>query len=335
MATHTQGKKSVIAALVGNTFVTVIKTIIAVFSGSASMFAESVHSFADTLNQSFLLIGIKRSKKPADKSRGYGYGVERFFWSLISACGILFIGAGVTVYHSINSIIHHSNSYDFNYFSIIVLIIAFFVEGMTLLIAIRELKGKRKKIFLKKILEEADPVTLAVVYEDGAAVLGVVVALIAQFLMYLTGNNIYDSLGGILIGLILGFLAIVLIIKNHQYIIGKPLQKEIKKEIIEELEKDPCIERVVEFKSAAVDIGKYRIFITVEWNGSPLYEEIYEAGDLKEEFKSIKNDFKEFTKLMLKTTDRIPRLLGSRIDIIEKNIVEKFPQIAYVDIEIN
>ena len=72
-----QGNKSVVTALFGNIFVTIIKTIIAFFSGSASMFAESVHSFADTLNQSLLLIGLKRSRKPADNFRGYGYGIKR------------------------------------------------------------------------------------------------------------------------------------------------------------------------------------------------------------------------------------------------------------------
>ena len=167
------------------------------------------------------------------------------------------------------------------------------------------------------------------------AVLGVVIALFAQGITYLTGNVVYDAVGGIIVGLVLGFLAILLIIKNHQYIIGKPLDMEVTEKIIETLEKDPCIEHVVEFKSVAVDIGKYKIFTTVEWNGSPLYEEIYEAGDLKEEFDNIKDDFKEFTKLMLKTTDRIPRLIGNHIDTIEKEIVERFPQVVYVDIEIN
>jgi zinc transporter 9 len=319
----------------GNIFVTIIKTVVAFFSGSASMFAESVHSFADTLNQSLLLIGLKRSKRPADSSRGYGYGIERFFWSLVSACGILFIGSGVTVYHSINSLIHYNNNEisSFSYLSILVLCIAFVVEGITLLIALKELKGDQK--FSKKIFMDADPVTLAVVYEDSAAVLGVIVALFAQFLIYFTGNNIYDSIGGIVVGLILGFLAILLIIKNHQYLIGKSLDKKVTEEIIEFLLEDPCVEHVSEFKSVAVDINKYRIYTTVEWNGSPLYEEIYEAGDLKEEFDKIKNDFGEFTKLMFKTTDRIPRLIGNHIDKIEKRIVEKFPQIAYVDIEIN
>jgi zinc transporter 9 len=336
MSNKEKGNKSVIAALFGNTFVTIIKTIVAISSGSTSMFAESVHSFADTLNQSLLLIGLKRSKRPADESRGYGYGIERFFWSLISACGILFIGAGVTVYHSIDSLLRHEVTdipHDYNYFTISVLIIALIVEGITLFIAIKELTGKQK--LSKEIFKEADPITLAVVYEDGAAVLGVFVALGAQVLMHITNNNIYDSIGGIIVGLILGFLAVLLIVKNHQYIIGKSLNEKTTEEITEFLLKDACIENISEFKSVAIDINKYRIYTTVEWNGTPLYEEIYEAGDLKEEFDNIKDDFKEFTKLMFRTTDRIPRLVGTRIDEIEKKIKDKFPEIEYVDIEIN
>jgi len=335
MQNHTHGKKSVIAALLGNVFVTIVKSIIFVITGSASMFAESVHSLADTLNQSLLLIGIERSKRPADSNHGYGYGIERFFWSLISACGILFIGSGITIYHSIDSLIHiHTTDiHTFNMWSVFVLLLAFIIEGATLLLALRELKKGGK--LSRETFKDADPILLAVVYEDGAAVLGVCIALLAQGISYFTDNSIYDAIGGIIVGLILGFLAVLLIIKNHQYIIGKPLNEEITEEIIELLQADPCIEHIVEFKSVAVDVGRYRIFATVEWNGSPLYEEIYDAGDLKEEFDSIKDDFREFTKLIFKTTDRIPRLVGNHIDIIEKNITEKFPQIAYVDIEIN
>lgn len=330
---HTLGSKSVKFALIGNVFVTITKTIVALFSGSTSMFAESVHSFADTLNQSLLLVGLKRSKRPADDIRGYGYGIERFFWSLISACGILFVGAGVTVYHSLYSLINDTGSSHFNIYNIVVLLIALLVESITLYIAIKELKGDKK--FSKKIFDEADPVILAVVYEDSVAVIGVIVALVAQFLTIATGNNLYDSLGGIIVGIILGILAIILIRKNHHYLIGKSIKEEVKEEIIELLLQDPCIEKILEFKSVAVNIGKYRIYVSVEWNGTPLYHEIYDAGELKEEFESVKDDFREFTKLMLKTTDRIPRVLGTHIDEIEKKITGQFPEISYVDIEIN
>ncbi|NTW14677.1 MAG: cation diffusion facilitator family transporter [Candidatus Moranbacteria bacterium] len=334
MKTQTHGKQSVVAALLGNTFVTVMKTAVFFVTGSASMFAEATHSFADTLNQSLLLVGITRSKKPADDIHGYGYGIERFFWSLISACGILFIGAGITIYHSIDSLMNRGEAHPtFSITSIVILLAAFAIEGATLKMALNELR-KGKKLS-KKTLQDADPVLLAVIYEDGAAVLGVFIALIAQWMTYVTGDVIYDASGGILVGLILGCLAVVLIIKNHQYIIGKPLNREVTKKIIKDLLKDPCIEQVLEFKSVAIDIGKYRIFTTVEWNGSPLYEEIYEAGDLKIEYDAIKDDFKEFARLMFRTTDRIPRLVGNHIDKVEKKIIDKFPQIAYVDIEIN
>jgi solute carrier family 30 (zinc transporter), member 9 len=334
MANYTQGKKSVTAALFGNIFVTLIKMVVFFTTGSASMFAEAIHSLADTLNQSLLLIGLKRSKKPADSARGYGYGIERFFWSLISACGILFIGSGVAIYHSIDSLVHSGTQvHEFSTVSIVVLLLALVIESATLYFATNELRRGRK--LSREIFEDADPILLAIIYEDSVAVVGVAIALVAQWLTFITGNVIYDALGGIMVGLVLGFLSVLLIIKNHQYIIGKALSTEVTEELIETLEADPCIEKIIEFKSVAVDIGRYRIFTTVEWNGSPLYEEIYEDGDLQKEYDEVKTDFKKFAKLMFRTTDRIPRLVGTHIDMIEKNITEKFPEIAYVDIEIN
>ncbi len=335
MKTKSHGAKSTVTALVGNSIVTIIKIITAAMTGSASMVAESIHSFADTLNQSLLLVGIKRSKKPADNIRGYGYGIERFFWSLISACGILFIGAGVTIYHSISKLTEDSTLYvpQINLITITVLIISLIIEGYTLNVALKELRGGGK--FSRKTMEQADPVTLAVVYEDGAAVIGVLIAISAQILSVITGNILYDAVGGLFIGILLGTLAILLIIKNHHYIIGKSIDPETEEDIIELMLKDPCIEQVLEFKSVAVDVGKYRIFATVEWNGSPLYEDIYESGDLKEEYDEIKDDFNKFAKLIFRTIDRVPRLVGNHTDDIEKAIQKKFPQVAYVDIEIN
>jgi solute carrier family 30 (zinc transporter), member 9 len=333
MAQHVYGRRSVTAALVGNIAVGIAKGAVFFITGSPSMYAEAVHSLADTLNQTLLLVGLKRSHKPADSKRGYGYGIERFFWSLISACGILFIGAGVAIFHSLDTLVHKESGAAFSMLGIFVLIFAFAVEGATLWSALHELRKGRA--LSREMFVDADPILLAIIYEDSVAVVGVLIALLAQGATYLTGDIFYDALGGIIVGAVLGALAILLIIKNHQYIVGKALSKEVTEELIEILEKDPCVEKVIEFKSVAVGIGKYRIFATVEWNGTPLYEEIYEAGDLQEEFDKIKNDFNEFAKLMLRTTDRVPRLVGTHIDRIEKNIVRKFPQIAYVDIEIN
>ena len=133
------------------------------------MFSESIHSLADTSNQALLMIGIKRSNKKATASFIYGYKKERFLWALISACGIFFVGAGITTYHGILSIITPGEIH-INQRTFIILIISFVIESITFCIAIREIKLSTTHKKRKQILENADPITLAVVYEDGIAV---------------------------------------------------------------------------------------------------------------------------------------------------------------------
>lgn len=334
MSKSSHGTKSVIAAIIGNSLVTITKFAAATVSGSAVMFAESIHSLADTLNQLLLAIGIKRSKKVADDRHSYGYGNERFFWAVISACGVLFIGAGITIMHAVEGLLNPAAHSEVNILAVYVLIFAFIVEGFTLLVALKEIKGQHKE-WSKEIFDDADPITLAVVYEDSAAVLGVAIALLSQLLIYLTGNPIYDYLGALFIGILLAVLAILLIRKNHSYIIGRSLPEEVKEEIIEVLEKDACIGKVINFKSSSLDVGKYKLQVEVEWNGSPLLTEMYEGRDLEEEFEWVKDDYPEFLKLMIRLADRIPRLVGSRIDEIEKSIKAEFPEVEHIDIELN
>src|SRR3989338_7539292 len=135
MAVHeTTGLISVTAAVVGNTLVTLIKTGAAIVSGSSVMFSEAIHSLADTLNQILLLIGVHRSFKKPDIDFGYGYGNERFFWALLSACGIFFVGAGVTVYNGISAIIH-PEPIEIHALVFIVLAASFVIELFTFWIA--------------------------------------------------------------------------------------------------------------------------------------------------------------------------------------------------------
>jgi zinc transporter 9 len=335
MSKNSHGTKSVVAALVGNATVTIAKLVAATASGSAVMFAESIHSLADTLNQGLLAIGIKRSKKLADEQHAYGYGNERFFWAVISACGVLFIGAGVTVMHAVESLLHPVDGVaTVNMFSVCVLMFALVVEGATLLVAMKEIKGTHDN-WSKEVFEDADPVTLAVVYEDGVAVFGVLAALLAQAMIYLTGSSVYDSLGALFIGILLAILAVLLIKKNHSYILGRALPDDMKEEIIELLEQDACIGKVINLKSSSLDVGKYKLQVEVEWNGSPLMTEMYEGRDLEEEFDWVKDDYPEFLKLMIRMCDRVPRLVGSRIDEIEKRIRAEYPEIEHIDIELN
>jgi len=328
------GFTPVLAAILGNAIVTIIKFIAFFVSGSSVLFSEAIHGVADTTNQSLLMLGLKRSIKKADEDYVYGYGRERFFWAVISACGIFFLGAGVTIYHGINSMMHlepmtkHSIVY-------IVLIVAFIVESITLYLAWRELKKNFPAHSFREIISEGDPSTLAVFYEDSVAVTGVVIAIISIALSYLTKNYYWDAVGSIIIGVMLGITAVVLIIKNRQYLIGHSIPEELHDEIIELLQADPVIEKVIDFKSTVLDVGVYRIKCEIEFNGNALFRELYRGKTLEDEFELVKDDYEEFKKFCVDFADRVPRLVGKKIDEIENKLKKEYKSVKYIDIELN
>ena len=331
----TLGTRSVTYALIGNGCITVLKLVGFFLSGSASLFGECIHSLADTLNQSLLLLGVRLSVKKADGKFSYGYGSERFLWALISACGIFFLGAGVTIYHGIDALRAHHEIF-ISPITIGILILSLLIESYTLRTAYLELaKHAGTEEDILEIIRNGDPVTAAVVFEDAAAVLGVIIALFSLLLASLTHSPLFDAAGSILIGVLLGIIALYLIAKNREFLIGKAVPEKITDEIIEMLENSPYIERVLNFKSEVLDIGKYHIKCEVEFNGAALLEEIMEQDDLREEYNNIKDDFEEFKKFVVYQTNRIPRLIGRKIDEIEKEVTEAYPQIVNLDIELN
>ncbi|MCX6793366.1 MAG: cation diffusion facilitator family transporter [Candidatus Falkowbacteria bacterium] len=330
----TAGYFPVFAAIFGNAFVALIKMIIALMSGSSVLLSESIHSVADTLNQTFLLIGLKRSVKKPSNDFGYGYGQERFFWALISACGIFFIGAGATAYQGVSALFHEKEIF-LNWSIFLVLIISFVVEGWTFLVAARELKHSYPNMTYWKRMKVGDPTTLAVFFEDGVAVIGIIIAFISIILTKYTGHHIYDALGSIVIGLLLGAVAIILILKNRSYLLGRSIPHDLEEDIIELLEAEPAVEKVIDFKSSILDIGVYRIKCEIEFNGYILLKEIYRDQGLREQYDEIKDDFEDFKKFCVDFADRIPRLVGKKIDDIEKKLKAENPHVKYIDIEIN
>lgn len=333
-SSHTIGLWPVIAALVGNFIVTAIKLFAAFTSGSSALFSEAIHSIADTVNQALLLIGIKRSRKKADEDFGYGYGRERFFWALISACGIFFVGAGVTVFHGITSLIEPRHI-EINYTAFVVLTVAFFVELWTLYVAARSIQKMYPKDSWRDRIELADPTTLAVLFEDSVAVVGVVIAALAIGLSYLSQSPVWDAVGSLMIGVMLAIVAVALIVKNKSYLIGRAIPEELREEIIKFLVADPMIEKVIDFKSTVLDIGVYRIKCEVEITGSALLKDAYKRSTLQSEFDDVQNNFEDFKRFCVDYANRIPRLIGKRIDEVEAKLTKKFPSVRHIDIEIN
>jgi zinc transporter 9 len=328
------GFKSVAAALVGNTLVTIIKFAAAVVSGSSSMFSEAVHSFADTLNQLLLLIGLRRSLKKADDDFEYGYGNELSFWALISACGIFFVGAGVTAYNGITSLVS-SHHVEISPLIFGVLLVALVIESYTLWVAATQLTKAFPRSKWRKRLSQADPSTLAVFLEDAVAVIGVCIAFLCISLSYYTGNSAWDAAGSVVIASLLAAVAVILVIKNRSYLLGRSIPEGLQEELVELLLREPAIEKVLDFKSVVLGFGVYRIKCDVEFNGGALFADAYQQSSLRDEFEEVRDDYEAFKRFCADYADRIPRLMGKKIDDIEARIKKLHPGIKHIDIEIN
>lgn len=331
---RTSGFLPVATAIIGNTLVTIAKFIASFASGSSVLLSEAIHSAADTLNQILLLIGLRRSLKKADDRYEYGYGNERFFWALISACGIFFLGAGFTAYNGFTALIH-PEPIEFNWIIVAALIFSGVVESYTFYVAAQQLKKTFPDLNLRERLKSADSTTLAVYMEDAIAMFGIVVAMAAVAFTYVTENTMWDALGSLIIAALLGGTAIVLIIKNRSYLLGQSLPQGEQDALIEFLNADPSIERVTDLKSVAVGWDTYRITCEIEFNGDSLARAAYGGTKMRDQFEEVRDDFELFKRFAAEYADRIPRLMGRKIDAIEKKIKAAFPSIRHIDIEIN
>lgn len=220
-------KKVIYAALVGNGLIAVTKFIAATITGSSAMFSEGIHSVVDTGNQVLLLHGLRKAKKPADKRFPFGHGKEVYFWSFAVAILIFAVGSGVSLYEGIIHTIHPEPIRNpmVNY---IVLGLALFFEGMAWYFAFREFtKTKGKRGYIEAVQKGKDPTMFVVLFEDSAAMLGIVVAFFGVLLSDLTGILHFDGIASIIIGLILGGTAIWLAYETKGLLIGESADNKV------------------------------------------------------------------------------------------------------------
>lgn len=224
---HTQipmsasSKKVIYAALVGNSLIAITKFAAASVTGSSAMLSEGIHSAVDTGNQVLLLYGLKRASKPADENFPFGYGKEIYFWSFVVAILIFAVGAGVSIYEGISHLASHAEVGPprINY---IVLAFAFVFEGGALWLAFTEFnKAKGERGYWQAIKHGKDPTLFVVLFEDSAAMLGIMVAFIGVWLTSVTQNPLFDGAASILIGVILAGTAVLLAIETKGLLIGE------------------------------------------------------------------------------------------------------------------
>jgi cation diffusion facilitator family transporter len=214
-------KKVIFAALAGNTLIAVTKFVAAFFTGSSAMLSEGIHSLVDTGNQGLLLYGIARSKQPADDEFPFGHGKEIYFWSFIVAILIFALGGGISIYEGIKHI-EHPEPIQNPLINYLVLGLAMLFEGAAWLFAFREFtRAKGKWGYVEAIQRAKDPSIFVVLFEDTAAMLGLMVAFAGITLTQLTGSLWFDGAASIIIGLILVGTAIWLAYETKSLLIGE------------------------------------------------------------------------------------------------------------------
>lgn len=220
-------KKVVIAALIGNSLISITKFIAAAVTGSSAMFSEGIHSVVDTGNQVLLLHGMRKAKKPPDNLFPFGHGKEIYFWSFAVAIMIFAVGSGVSLYGGVRHFLHPVPIENpmVNY---IVLGFALLFEGMAWYFALTEFtKAKGKWGYFEAVHRGKDPTMFVVLFEDSAAMLGIVVAFLGVFLSTQTGIYQFDGIASIIIGLILGGTAVWLAYETKGLLIGESANERV------------------------------------------------------------------------------------------------------------
>ncbi len=242
----TGSKKVVYAALIGNLLIALTKFGAAIYTGSSAMLSEGVHSVVDTGNEGLLLYGMHRAKKPADEHFPFGHGKEIYFWSFVVALLIFALGAGISMYEGVHHLLHPTQQENpiVNY---VVLGLALVFEGGSWSVAFKEFRAKKgTRGYIEAVQRDKDPTTFTVLFEDSAALLGLLAALAGVALASVTGNPMYDGIASIVIGLILGTTAFWLAYETKGLLIGESANTEVVQGIREMIERIREVDRVNE-----------------------------------------------------------------------------------------
>jgi cation diffusion facilitator family transporter len=243
---------AVIAALVVNALITILKFMAAVITGSSGMMAEALHSLADTTNQVFLLLGLRFYKRPASKKHPFGYGKERFFWSFIAAIFIFGVGATYALHEGYTKL-SHPHAPDHLAWAYWVLGISFLLETASIVVAIRqevEEAHHEGMTFREYLRESKDPTAKTVIFEDSAALIGIVVAAAG---IYLTDHQVWpgsgaywDGLASMVIGAVLAIVAFVLARSSRGLLLGEAATPKSVAAIRKAIESHPNVCEVIE-----------------------------------------------------------------------------------------
>lgn len=288
-------KKVIYAALVGNGLIAITKFFASAITGSSAMLSEGIHSTVDTGNQLLLLLGLHKAKKPADKDYPFGHGKEIYFWSFVVAIMIFAVGAGISIYEGIHSLLdpHPVENPLVNY---IVLGAAMVFEGFAWYFAWKEFNAARgDRSYYEAVRKEKNPTTFVVLFEDSAAMIGLIVAFMGIAIGQWTGLYILDGIASIIIGIILGITAAWLAYETKGLLIGESADPRIVK----------GISKIVESHTGIKGVNE-----TLTMHMGPNYILVNLSLDFKSSLKisNVEDDISELTREIKETFPRIKRV---------------------------
>jgi cation diffusion facilitator family transporter len=241
-------RRTVLIAGAANIVVAVAKLVAGLVTGSSAMLAETAHSAADTLNQAFLLRSVTQADRPADARHPFGYGQERYFWSLLAAFGIFIAGGGFSIFEGVLAITGKSGGGS-PLVGYIVLAVAFVAEGTSFIRALRQVRGEARQRnidVLDHVNRTPDTTVKAALFEDTAAVIGLVLAGIGLALRQVTGSEVWDGAASIAIGLLLVVVAFKLGFDSKELLIGRAADPREQKTIRSEIESTPGVDELLD-----------------------------------------------------------------------------------------
>ncbi|MDX1400855.1 MAG: cation diffusion facilitator family transporter [Kiloniellales bacterium] len=300
MSAHAS-KKVIYAALAGNGLIAITKFAAASLTGSSAMLSEAIHSVVDTGNQGLLLYGLRRAKKSPDETHPFGYGMELYFWTFVVAILIFAVGAGISIYEGVTKLIspHPITDPHINY---IVLSIAMVFEAGAWWVAFREFRQSKGRLgYLAAVRQSKDPTVFTVLFEDSAAMLGLITAFLGILIGEIYGIPEMDGSASIVIGLILAFTAAFLAYESRGLLIGESADAKVVTGIRKLVAQKPGIGRVNELLT--MHLGPRDVLLNLSLD----FEDRLTSGQVEAVISelevSIKSEFPEITRVFIEAQD--------------------------------
>lgn len=299
--TEQKGRLTVLLALAANLGIALAKTVAAVITGSAAMAAEAGHSFVDTVNEMLLLTALRRSERPADKRHPFGHGTERYFWSLLVAVCIFGMGALFAFLQGFGALLHGGGGESRPYVGYVVLAVSAVLEAVSWRQAFRETRQharERNEGLLQFLRDTDDPTAKSVLFEDSAALLGIVFAALGLLTHQLTGSAVGDAVASLLIGLVLSLVAFLLGRTNRELLIGRTARPEVLEGIRTLLENTREIEEVVDLLTMSVGTDQILVCARLDFDDALGAADVERAcarldGELHDKYREVYEVFLE------------------------------------------